>query len=460
MRRRRKHFRPVGSQRVRRAKRRRLMATKIGPWLRVVGAILLVAGILVTLYIFAVPPIMEMAGIEWPPQTHAPPTPTPAPTPTPHPITRLDPLQYQRGLDLSVKELRFASDPTRYGDTIYFSAGMDAQNGPENNGLYECDMDSGAITKITNAVISNRDIFRVKVDEDWIVYLDHKRTGGGMIRAIHKESGDTFVVKEYYVGMPDIRLSDGLLAWTERTGTHMDKVFVYDLATRENLTAATLERTIFGQSSCDISSTKLVWARKDSSASDGQDGILHGSIYSLDLRSGEDKQVEEFPTGMYVHNPRTNGEVVVWSDQNYRPDAKLFISIRGGEPEQIAEGVTDYDVGTDFVAYCANQVMYVYFYGSRGFEKQISLQGEKCIFGGFGQDTVFYYVTGGISSNDIIKYVPVNDIDMSKAPIIPTLAPESVPPGAIIATPTPQSDTATTTPAPLPSDNAPAIDQR
>ena len=469
-RRRHKNIKPVVR---RRPKRRRLMATNLGPWLRVMGTVLLVGGILVALYIFAVPPVMELMGIEWPPSAPSSPTPTPIPTPSPHPITLVDGIHYQRDLDLSAEDLRFASDPTRSENMIFFSSGIDEKNGPENKFLYQYDMQNHTFEKVAGAALQNKDIFRVQADENWIVYLDNKREGGGFIRAIHRSSGESFVVKEYYAGMPEIRLAAGRLVWTERTGTNMDKVFLYDLATRENLTLARLERSLFGQSSADISEKNVVWAEADSSTPESTDGQMIGSIRLLSLSNdGNAKQIEEYQTGMYVHDPRTNGEAIIWTDQNRGPNPKLYISLRGGEPQLIAEGVSGYDIGTDFVAYCANQVMYVYFYGPRGFDKQISLAGEKCIFAGFGNDTVFYYVTGGISLNDIVKYVQVNEIDTSVLRSIPTLAPENEGggPGAAIATPPPRTsaepgrqpfdDVQATPSAPLTPLPQPAVDER
>lgn len=433
---RKRRYKKVKQPEWRKPRRRKLMATKMGPWLRALGVIAIIAGVLLLFYIFAVPPVMELMGVEWPPSTPAPATPTPIPTPTPHPIAIQEPIQYQNALDISRPNLRFASDPMRFENTILFSAGEDDANGPQNKDIYEYNMDDDTFTRLTGIIRENEDIFRAQIDENWLVYLDHKRSGGGFIRAKNRQTGADFVVKEYYVGMPEIRLSNGLLAWTERTGSYTDKVFLYDLATQENMTAMILERSVFGQSATDISEKDMVWAGADSVVSKNAEGELNASIYSLPF--GEtNTQVEEYRPEGYVHNPKTNGEAIVWTDQNLGPNAKLYISIDGGPAQEIASDVSDYDIGTDFVVYCANQSLYVYFYGDRSFTKQISLMGERCIFAGFGNDTVFYYVTGGISSNDLIKYIAVNEVDAGNNKIVPTLAPDDEPllSGASIATP-------------------------
>lgn len=417
-----------------RRRRRKLMASKIGPWLRILGVLALIAVAVVLVIRLVVPPMLQMMGVEWPPSTPTPATPTPKPTPTPHPLTVLEPTQYLRDIDVSTNDLRFAADPYRYEDKIYFVAGRDPDGSAHFKALYEYDMVTGEQRALDDVQIQHDDVFRPQTNENWIVYLDHKRTGGGKIKVLDRSTNNISTVKTYYSGMPSIVLDGDLLAWMERTGTNMDKVFLFDLRTRENMTAAMLERSVFGQSDVDLSESEVIWADADPSATgEARDQTAVINYLSL-LPSTESKKVQNYLPGTYVHDPKTNGTARVWTDQRSGPSPKLYLSLNQGPPEMVAEKVTGYDLGSDFVAYCADEVMYVYFWGTKGFQRQISLQGEKCIFAGVSNDTVFYYVTGGVSANDIIKYVLVNEIDANNAaPAVPTLN--------ILTTPTPFSPT-------------------
>lgn len=430
-----------------RRRRRKLMASKIGPWLRILGILALIALAVALVIKLVIPPMLQMMGVEWPPSTPTPATPTPKPTPTPHPLTILEPTQYLRDIDVSTNDLRFAADPFRYDDKIYFVAGRDPDGGAHFKALYEYDMVTGEQRALDDIEIQHDDVFQPKVNKDWIVYLDHKRAGGGEIKVLDRSRGGISAVKTYYSGMPSIVLQGDLLAWMERTGTNMDKVFLFDLRSRENMTAAMLERSVFGQSDVDLSESEVVWADADPSAS-GEAREQTAVINYLSLQpSTESKKVQSYVPGTYVHDPKTYGAARVWTDQRSGPSPRLYLSLQGGPPELVAEKVTGYDLGSDFVAYCADEIMYVYFWGQKGFQRQVSLQGEKCIFAGVSNDTVFYYVTGGVSANDIIKYVLVNEINVhNAAATVPTLN--------ILTTPTPLS------PAPLASADAESEGER
>lgn len=425
-----------------RRRRRKLMASKVGPWLRILGVLAIIAVVVVLLVKLVVPPMLQMLNVDWPPSTPTPATPTPIPTPTPHPLTVLEPTQYLQDIDVSTQDLRYAADPYRYGEKIYFSAGREPDGSAHFKSLYEYDVETGEQHALSSVQITNDDIFQAQVNENWIVYLDHKRAGGGEIRVLNRNQDSISTVKTYYSGMPSITMEGDYLAWMERTGTNMDKVFLYDLRSGENMTAAMLERSVFGQSNVDICSGEVIWADADPNAA-REEADQKAVINSLSLLpSTEAKKVQSFAPNTYVHDPKTNGTARVWTDQRSGPAPKLYLSVNEGLPEMLAENVTGYDLGSDFVAYCADEIMYVHLWGNRGFQRQISLQGEKCIFAGVSNDTVFYYVTGGVSANDIIKFVLVNEIDASSAgSAVPTLN--------ILATPTPIDPA----PAPQPTES-------
>ena len=144
------------------------MASKMGPWLRILGVLAAIALVVFLLIKLVVPPMLQMLGVQWPPASPTPATPTPVPTPTPHPLTVLEPTQYLQDIDVSTQDLRYAADPYRYGNKIYFSAGWDPDGGAHFKSMYEYDFETGVKLALAAIQKKNDDIFKAHVNGNWI----------------------------------------------------------------------------------------------------------------------------------------------------------------------------------------------------------------------------------------------------------------------------------------------------
>lgn len=383
-----------------RSRRRRLMATNAGPWVVMAALLAVIVAAIILIVLFVVPPLFGVLGIELPQKaTPTPAAPTPTPTPTPHAIESAHLPSLQKEI---VANLKYLSHPYYYDGKILFSGGTDEAGGPKMNNLYLFDPQTNEKVRVETGELAYDDIFYAQMNADYIIWLDHSREGGGNLMALRRSNGETFLVKRYYVGQPRPVLEGSLVCWTERTGSYMDKVFLYDLDSRENAAVATLSNSPFGQSDCHMGGGELVWAVE--APSDG--GEARGAIASVRLdSSGQSGSL--YTPGTYVHDPMTNGEALIWSDSNHETDAALYISVNRGAAKKIANDVIDYSLGSNFVAYTVGQELHIYFYGERTVDKVISLEGENCSLINVSNDTAFWYDTG-VGSKDILKYAPIS----------------------------------------------------
>lgn len=355
-----------------------------------------------SLYRFAFPKVMNGLGIEWPPPTPTPPTPTPKPTPTPHPMEMIELTELQKEL-VPHADAKYICDPFRFENRIIYAGGQD-EHGPRYHTLYLYNMETRENTSIAGIEKANDDFFQPQMNEKWIVVLDQKTTGGGLIKVIDREKNQSFTAKEYYDGKPVLTLVGDRICWMERTGSGMDKIYLYELRTREAVTLDMFDKTIFGQSDVFMNRDEIVWAKYGTNAA-GSEQDVQAAIAHIRLDDPV-KNIDMYQPEIYVHDPKTNGKIRIWSDQNHGPNPTLYKSIGGAAPMKVDEGINGYGIGDHFIAYSKGEIIYVTGWGSRDYTRQISLNGERCIFAGVSDNTVFWYVTG-ISDRDILKFAEI-----------------------------------------------------
>ena len=354
------------------------------------------------LYKHAFPMVMNGLGIEWPPPTPTPPTPKPKPTPTPHPMELVELTELQKEL-VPYADAKYICDPFRFENRIIYAGGQD-EHGPRYHTLYLYNIETRDNTPIQGIEKVNDDFFQPQMNEKWIVVLDQKMSGGGLIKVVDRERNQSFTAKEYYDGKPMITLSGNRICWMERTGSGMDKIYLYELQTRETVTLDMFDKTVFGQSDVFMNEDEMVWAQYGTNAASSSNDV-QGAIAYIRLDAPV-KKIDTYQPNMYVHDPKTNGEIRIWSDQNHGPNPTLYKSVDGALPVKVDENVNGYGIGDDFIAYSKDEVIYVTGWGSRDYTRPISLNGERCIFAGVSNNTVFWYVTG-ISDRDILKYAEI-----------------------------------------------------
>lgn len=334
-----------------------MSASNAGPILALLMTVLGVAAVVALVVFVGLPQLLPLIGVEY----NAPwqPTPTPAPTlrptATPHPIIGIDPIDAQHEVILpsgqEFTSYRWMADPYAYNNRLLFVAGKLTTTGDIHmDTLFSLDTSANQLLKL-DVERKNQDILYPVCNDTWLVYFDSLANGGGAIRAMRWDTKETILVKTVYTGQPRLHLDGNIVAWMERTGSFMDKLFLFDLTTKENVAVETFNNTPYGQSDISISKGELVYAFEDTLADAPKDGEKGTSgIYRVKLGGGADS----FNLKTYVHDPKTNGTYWVWRDGLHGEGDNLYISKGGSTPRRIAENIIDYGISDTFVAYSKN----------------------------------------------------------------------------------------------------------
>ena len=386
-------------------RRRSLQASNAGPILALFGTIMGVLAIIALVVYVVLPYTLPLVGVTY----RAPllPTPTPAPTarPTATPIplstANLDAVQTEIVLS-GYDDYHWFGDPYYYNGKIMFTAGKLTDGNVFMKKLISYDTATKQGEDISYTLNNEHFMFPVFNDK-WLVYLDAKATGGGYIMACDQTSkgAKPFIVKEIYTGQPEIMLDGNDIAWTERTGTRMDKLFVCDLTTLESTTLEMFNNSYYGQSKPSFSSGALVWASTDSKSNDTNN--ITSAINYIKLN---DSVISSYSPGTYVHDPKFNGLYFAWLDGNHNPEASLYIAM-GTKCKKIDSGVADFDMCKDFIAYGKDEAVWIYSFAD---QKTYRLTPER-------ERTQFLNASNGVvmwmdvtsREKDIIKYSVISE---------------------------------------------------
>lgn len=295
------------------------------------------------------------------------PTPyfTPEPTPTPHPMESYSPETEEKEVVIPADmQYYWFGDPVFHGEKMLFTAGRIVGDNVQMCGLLEYDPATGSVVELPVKPRNSHFIYPVFNDE-WLVYLDGNRKGGGEICALKMNalSAQPIIIKTVYVGQPEIRLDGHYISWIERTGTTRDKLFVCDLETQETTVLAMFSSSSYGTSAPYMKNGTLIWA------SDGtehyEDGRNASVIKHIDLSS---PGIRDYNVDTYVHDPEYNGKYFAWIDAHHSADSKLYCAeVTDGVQlvsHEVASGVVDFYLDDEFIAYSVDEVIYVYMFNS------------------------------------------------------------------------------------------------
>ncbi|MCE5236498.1 MAG: hypothetical protein ABFC62_08700 [Clostridiaceae bacterium] len=394
-------------RRNRRKTRRRRGSFRASNWFPFAMLFLSVAGILgvAALVVFVgLPKVLPYLGVEYrAPFLPAPtPSPTPAPTPTPNPMDSFNPMDAQSEVifDGSTSYTWFG-DPYFYKGTLLISAGKVVDTKATMTSLYFYYPDKGRTAEELPYQLKNKHFMYARFNDDWIVYLDAKLDGGGFVTVVDRsEPGAApIIIKEVFAGQPELMLDGNYLAWTERTGSKMDKLFVCDLKSRETTTVQMFNNNVYGQSKPSLRNGVLIWADPDEAAA----GATTSAICSVALNGSP--TVKTYRPGTFVHDPQGDGTYTAWLDGCHGPDTRLYYCKGNGSAVEVDSGVVDFGLGGGFVAYSKESAIYVYKFGERK-AYRITPEKELAQFLGVSDGKVLWMdVT--TRERDIVKFAPI-----------------------------------------------------
>lgn len=348
-------------------KRTSLNASNAGPLLAFSATVIAILGAIALIVFVALPTLLPKLGVKYAPPWQPTPTPAPTirPTPTPHPVSATRAVDLQHEVVLTgYDEYDWVADPSVSGNRLVFAAGRLVDKNVKMDRLFSYDISAGTLSPI-DAELKNDGFVYPVCNDTWLVYLDAQSTGGGVIRAMRWDTGKTVDVKQVYAGQPRLCLDGNDLAWIERTGSRMDKLFVCDLTTLENTTLHLFGNSPYGQSAVSMMHGQIIYADTTATAatastvSGEEDEDKISAIYSVSVQDGASAA---YQPGTYVHDPVTNGKQWAWRDGLHSQDDSLYYTENGKPPVRIAQGVMDYGISDTFLAYCKGEAIFVYFF--------------------------------------------------------------------------------------------------
>lgn len=389
----------------RRRRRRSLSASNWGPIIKLTAVILGFLALLYVILYIAVPKAAEFIGIDYraPFTPEATPAPTPKPTPTPHPMKTYDFAANSQELVFDgSSNYKWFTDPYFHDGRMIISAGKLASDGKNVafSDMFFFNPEDRSAEKLPLSP-QNFHFMYPKFNGKWLVYLDAKIDEGGAIMAVDLTASPlkAVKVKDIYSGQPEPFLSDNYVAFTDRTGTTKDKLFVYDLTTMESTVVAMFTNSVYGQSKPFIADSTLIWADSATSSGSSDTSVLN-YIY---INSSTVKSVN---TGTFVHDPECNRQYTAWLTEVHSRDTQLYgMNGFGGEPFLIDSGVVEFGLGSDFVAYSRDEGIYVYMFNG-GSIYRLTQDYEQAMFLGVSDDHVMWMdVTS--RERDIVKFIEI-----------------------------------------------------
>jgi hypothetical protein len=180
----------------------------------------------------------------------------------------------------------------------------------------------------------------------------------------------------------------------------MDKLFVSDLRTKETTVMSMFSNSVYGQSQPDFRNGVLVWADVDT-----VDAEQSGSTSTINSISVSDSTVKPYKPGTYVHDPEYNGNFYAWLTNNHGPRTELYFSNGYIEPVKVDEGVVEFGIASDFLAYSKDETIWVYLFDKRK-SYRLTPDRERAQFLGVSENKVLWMdVTS--RERDIMKFAPI-----------------------------------------------------
>lgn len=370
------------------------------------GSVILALALCAGVAYYVLPKAADMLGFNY----HAPflpkasPPPTPVPTPTPHPITYYEMAEHTQEVVFDGSaNYKWFTDPYFYGGKLILSAGkLDAaDNSIHMLHLYFYDPATSSAEALPFAPQNTHFMFP-KFNDKWLVYLDANANGGGALMAVDRAASPLkpVKIKDIYAGQPEPMLDGNYVAFTDRTGTNRDKLFICDLTTMESTVVAMFSNAVYGESRPSLWSNWLLWASPDTSGG-GEDSSVISYIHLAGSPT-----ISSYLPGGFVHDPKTGGKYTAWLTDVHSGGSQLYAT-RGisGTPFLIDSGVVDFGIGSDFVAYSRGQSIYLYLFETSGIYR-ITQDYESAQFLGVSDDRVIWMdVTS--RERDIIKFIAI-----------------------------------------------------
>lgn len=296
------------------------------------------------------------------------------------------------------KKYQLKNEPYIDGDTIIFTTEAEKGNVQQLNGVVVYNTKTGEERLLANTEKKYDNFISPVLSGNIAVFLDSMTTGGGRILGYDLEKDEQFVIKEYAYAPPGLSLSGERLAFMQWAGNETQRLYIYNVKTREPATIKLYEPTR-GNSDVDISQSDMVWAVEDSKGN----SVLKRIAFHEDTA-----EFDDYNFGNSVYGPKTNGKQIVFRTEKNSTSCTLMISSGGSEPVKLAEGVFDYDIGDNFVAYSKEGQIYVAYTNAADIAHLTSDMTRNRLASANGSGVCYYDETDKSTKNavldEVVKY--------------------------------------------------------
>jgi hypothetical protein len=295
------------------------------------------------------------------------------------------------------------NDPYMDGDTIIFSSDTDKSNGLFLNTVVLYDTVEDTFTELSGVDQKYDNILETKLSGHWAVWVDSLVLGGGRICAYDLSTGEMFVVKEYAYTIPEISLSGDRLAFMQVAGEDAQRLYLYDLSSREGVTLRLYDAAEKECGAVSLSATDMVWPEYSTG---------NRSYVQRLLLSGGEGTFDNPDFGESAYGPKTNGTDIVFTTTRIPEEGDLMLSMDGDVPVKIAEGVLSYEIGTDYVVYMKGEQIYAFGMDSAMQTVEITSEATRGVLSSVnGNKVCFYDTTDETGSVDIVRFIDLGEIN-------------------------------------------------
>ena len=289
------------------------------------------------------------------------------------------------------------NDAFMYGNEIVFSTASVEGNNSNYKSLMIYNAETEEVQNL-NVDVKFANIVEIEMNDKYIVWDDASASGGGRVVMYDRATGEQKVIKEYAYGMPQLSLYQNYLAFVQQAGENLDRLYVVDLSTGESTCFKLWENLPAPPTPVHLSEAGLTYAI---TATDN--GVLSGILYQVPLDGGEIQMLE---TDHMIYHPKAGGDYVAFLSSNTGAPTTLYLSKNMEMPVAIIEGVTNFEMGDNYLVYTKDDVVYLYDCET---EQHFRLNSSisKGILSSLSEDAVCWYdVTGenGYEEYNVVKY--------------------------------------------------------
>ncbi|MEG2361350.1 MAG: hypothetical protein RSB97_05925 [Christensenella sp.] len=301
------------------------------------------------------------------------------------------------------KDYKMKNEPYADGDNIIFTTQKQRGSAGGMDGVVVYNTQSGEARLLVNTEKKYDEFINPVLSGNIAVFLDSMADGGGRILGYDMANDKQFVIKEYAYAAPQLALSGDRLAFMQWAGDETQRLYVYDVKTREAATVKLYDKGTVRGSAVDISAKDMVWAESD--------GKGASTLKRIAFAEDGTSKYDNYNFGDAVYAPKTNGKDIVFKTKEYGVTVSLMLSVSGGAPVMLADGVSNYGIGDDFVVYSKGEQLYVAYTDAQETSQITSDVTKNILASANGNGLCYYDMTDKAAeasvADDVAKYAYV-----------------------------------------------------